>query len=152
MRLYALSHQVRDTATGLFWITVFIVAVAALSIFVTGCAGINAGLGAGIVQADADAAGAAKNIEALNDRAFRAWQVSAGALTLGAIGRNGTGNPMAVQAALMAAGVSNVGVVGIQNGQVIMTTGPNLTTPYAAPITPAALNAAPLGSVLTVPK
>ena len=40
----ALSHQVRDTATGLLWLAVFFVVVAGLGSLVTGCASQQAAL------------------------------------------------------------------------------------------------------------
>ena len=153
----------------------FVFVLVAVLAQLSGCAGMNAATSAGLTQVEADAYAAAMNVQKINNAAFQAWQLQAGSLTLGAIGRNASGNPDAVQAALMAAGVRNVGVVGIQNGQVFLTTGQ--ATPAAVPATPAVpatatttpsamapstvqpapittdmLKAAPAGSVLVIPK
>ena len=156
-----------------------------LTVIISGCGSLNAGVGAAINHLDSDAAGALQNQKAIDDRALKAWQTAAGGITLGALGRNDTGNPDVVRAALMAAGVNNLGVVAITNGQVVVSTG--MTAPYSPPpapaptpapvaaapassaaaaaplsvapslmtspaiLTPSVLNAAPLGSILTIP-
>ena len=154
-----------------------------LTVIISGCGSLNAGVGAAINHMDADAAGALQNQKAIDDRALKAWQTAAGGITLGALGRNDTGNPDVVRAALMAAGVNNLGVVAITNGQVVVSTG--MTAPYSPPpapaqalvaatpaavasilpaapltvapaaapalLTPSILNAAPIGSILTIP-
>ena len=174
-----------DTHIALPWALLAVVLGVFLAVALSGCGSLNAGVGAAINHLDSDAAGALQNQKAIDDRALKAWQTAAGGITLGALGRNDTGNPDVVRAALMAAGVNNLGVVAITNGQVVVSTG--MTAPYSPPpapaptpaqvaaapassaaaaaplsvapslmtspaiLTPSVLNAAPLGSILTIP-
>lgn len=146
MRLVPLSHPVslREVVWLLAVWTLILLVLSALP----GCGSMNAAIGGAINAGTADAQGAIQNQKAIDDRMMKAWADAAGALTLGALGRNGTGNPQAVQAALLAAGVNNIGVVTIANGQITVSTGPNLTAPYApaaSTITPAAPSTASSG-------
>ena len=159
MKPYGSTHS-SPSWIGVYLSILFVFVLVAVLAQLSGCAGMAAATSAGLTQVEADAVATARNIQRGNDDAFKAWQLQAGALTLGAIGRNVAGNPAAVQAALMAAGVGNIGVVGIQNGQVVLTTGQTggvaaasaAIAPAVPTITPAALNATPVGSILTIPK
>ena len=186
MRLYPLSNQVRDTATGLFWFAIFLVVLVGLSTLMTGCASQQyGGMASYSVKPFLDGDGKAtccdvqvnngKEIAALKAHiaktkdgdyivdleeqgvaAFQGQAISASALK--------TAADAAVKSALIAAGVIAAPVLAPAAGAALASPGIGAAALGAAgvlgaqavqpssPITTATLNAAPAGSILTIPK
>lgn len=110
-----------------------ILMLAALSAL-SGCGALNTYTGAALNAGEANYAGAKQNVKSVDDMKFIVWADSACALPLGSLARNATGNPYAVNAALVACPIPNVGIVQAKDGQVtVQVTSPTPTTPYAPP-------------------
>lgn len=104
------------------------------SVALSGCGVLNAYTGAALTTGEANYAGAKQNVMAVSDMKMIMWADAACALPLGALARNATGNPNAVNAALVACPIPNVGVVQTKDGQVQVQLSPaNPTPPYVAP-------------------
>lgn len=117
-------------------------------LLLSGCGAINAYTGASLNAGEANYVGARQNLKSADDMRMILWADAACALPLGALARNATGNPYAVNAALVACPIPNVGIVQAKDGQVVVQiTPPTPTPPYlpqtANPSTPA-LKAAPI--------
>lgn len=101
-----------------------------------GCGALNTYTGAALNAGESNYAGAKQNIKSVDDMKFIVWADAACALPLGSLARNATGNPYAVNAALVACPVPNVGVIQAKDGQVtVQITTPTPTAPYA-PVAP----------------
>lgn len=110
----------------------FVLIVGAL--LLSGCGALNAYTGAALNSAEAGYSGAKQNIKSADDMRFITWADAACALPLGSLARNATGNPYAVNAALTACPIPNVGIVQAKDGQVrVELTQPTPTPPYVAP-------------------
>jgi hypothetical protein len=125
----ALAPQPRQAGfvrPGLLLILVF--AAAALS----ACGAMNTYTGAALNAGEANYTGAKQNIKSADDMKLIMWADSACALPLGALARNATGNPYAINAALVACPIPNVGIVQAKDGvvQVQITPTPTPTPPY----------------------
>jgi hypothetical protein len=106
------------------------------AVALSGCGVMNAYTGAALTTGEANYAGAKQNVMAVSDMKMMMWADAACALPLGALARNATGNPNAVNAALVACPIPNVGVVQTKDGQVQVQLSPaSPTPPYTAPAT-----------------
>lgn len=109
------------------------------AVLMTGCGALNTFTGAQLNSAEANYAGAKQNIKATDDMKLIAWSDAACAMNVGALQRNATGNPYAVNAVLTACPIPNVGVIKAQDGNVsVQFTTPTPTTPYSPPAQPVA--------------
>lgn len=100
------------------------------------CGTLNAYTGAALNSGEANYGGAKQNAKSVDDMKMIVWADSACSLPLGALQRNATGNPYAVNAALVACPIPNVGIVQAKDGQVqVQLTPPTPTVPYA-PLAP----------------
>jgi hypothetical protein len=109
-----------------------------LSIALSGCGAINAYTGAAINAGESGFTGAKQNIQAIDDARLIGWMDTACTLPVGALQRNATGNPDAVQAVLTACPVPSMALVSTRNGSVSVMTIPAVTAPtptsgYVAP-------------------
>lgn len=104
-------------------------------IFLSGCGAINAYTGASLNAGEANYVGARQNVKSADDMRMILWADAACALPLGALARNATGNPYAVNAALVACPIPNVGIVQAKDGQVqVQISPPTPTAPYVPPV------------------
>lgn len=111
-------------------LVVLIIGAVALS----GCGSLNAYTGAALNAAEAGYSGAKQNAKSADDMKFILWADTACAIPLGSLARNATGNPYAVNAALTACPIPNVGIVQAKDGQVqVQLTQPTPTAPYVPP-------------------
>ncbi len=94
-------------------------AVLLVTLTLAGCGTLNTFNGAAINTSEQDYAGFRKNLQATDDMAFIGWNDAACNIKVGALARNATGNPLAVQAVLEACHVPGVAV--IQAGSISMT-------------------------------
>lgn len=103
--------------------------IAALAL--SACSVLNTFGGAQLNSAEANYAGAKQNVKAADDMKLIAWADAACAMPVGALQRNATGNPYAVNAVLIACPIPNVGVIKAQDGNVsVQFTTPTPTQPY----------------------
>lgn len=104
------------------------------ALVLSACGTLNAYTGAALNAGEAGYAGARQNIKSIDDMKMIAWADAACAMPVGALQRNATGNPFAVNAVLTACPIPNVGVIQAKDGQVqIQFTQPTPTAPYAPP-------------------
>lgn len=102
-----------------------------LALALCGCGALNTFNGAQLNNAESNYAGARQNIKSLDDLKMIAWADAACAMPVGALQRNATGNPYAVNAVLTACPIPNVGVIQAKDGQVqVQFTQPTPTAPY----------------------
>lgn len=98
------------------------------------CGALNAYTGAALNSGEANYSGAKQNAKSADDMKMIVWADTACSLPIGALQRNATGNPYAVNAALVACPIPNVGIVQAKDGQVqVQLTPPVPTAPYAPP-------------------
>ena len=98
------------------------------------CGALNAYTGAALNSGEANYSGAKQNAKSADDMKMIVWADTACSLPLGALARNATGNLYAVNAALVACPIPNVGIVQAKDGQVqVQLTPPMPTAPYAPP-------------------
>lgn len=111
--------------------------IAAAAVMLSACGAMNTYTGAALNAGEANYTGAKQNIRSADDMKLIIWADSACALPLGALARNATGNPYAINAALVACPIPNVGIVQAKDGvvQVQITPTPTPTAPYTPPAT-----------------
>ena len=107
---------------------------AGAALVLSACGALNTYTGAALNSGEANYSGAKQNAKSVDDMKMIVWADTACSLPIGALQRNATGNPYAVNAALVACPIPNVGIVQAKDGQVqVQLTSPAPTAPYVAP-------------------
>jgi len=105
------------------------------AVSLAGCGTMNAWNGAALNKVESDYSGAKQNLKSFDDMKFVTWADAACAIPLGALQRNATGNPRAVNAVFEACPVANVGVVTLTAGGMAVQVG-TVPAPSAFSVTP----------------
>jgi hypothetical protein len=118
---------------------VLLVASLGTALALSGCGAMNAYTGAAINAGESDYTGMKQNLQAADDAKFVGWTAIACTMPIGALQRNATGNPDAVQAVLTACPVAGLAVINTKNGSISVMTMPTVTAPtpttgYVAPV------------------
>ena len=118
--------------------SILLAASVACAMALSGCGAMNAYTGAAINAGESGYTGAKQNLQALDDAKFVGWSALACTMPIGALQRNATGNPDAVQAILTACPIAGLALVNTKNGSVSVLQLPTVGTPtptagYAAP-------------------
>lgn len=121
-----------DKQAGFVRLPILTMLIILAAIGLAGCGVLNTFTGAQLNSAEANYAGSKQNVKAADDMKLIAWADAACAMPVGALQRNATGNPYAVNAVLTACPIPNVGVIKAQDGNVsVQFTTPTPTQPYA---------------------
>jgi len=124
-------------------VALLVLMAAGTALALSACGALNAYTGAALNAGEAGYTGAKQNAKSADDMKMIIWADTACMLPLGALQRNATGNPYAVNAALVACPIPNVGIVQAKDGQVqVQITPPTPSAPYAPATPTSATNAA----------